>query len=463
MKIALIAPPWLPIPPSGYGGIEVVVSQLAEGLVKKGHEVLLFAAGDSNTKARLISTIDKHIGQDWPGYGAVIADAFSEYSYVRAFLEKVDLIHDHTLHYHLGLPIKAVHTLHGPPQYGAEKARSMSALGQPNYFVAISKAQRRLYGEEGINFVGTVYNGIDVNRIPFSNKKRDYLFFIGRASWEKGVDIAARLAIRTGKKLIMAIKMSERHEQEYFRTTVKPFISKGDIQILGDITPREKFHYYKHALATLFTSQWEEPFGLVLIESMACGTPAIAFPRGAAPEIIRHGVTGFLCESEEEMVEAIKQVDQLNPQDCRNHVAEKFSIEQMIKGYEAVYQEVLSGVKRAVLVKDVMTHKVITIGPEATRSELLKLLATHRISGVPVVDESGKLIGIVTDGDVLGKIGERVADIMSRQVVTVSENDTVQRVATILTRNRIKRAPVMRNNQLVGIISREDLVRALAF
>lgn len=457
----MIAGPWLPVPPPGYGGAEVVVSLLCEGLVKRGHEVTLFAAGDSKTSARLVPLINRHIGQDWPGYGRVISDALSEFAYVRSFLEKVDLIHDHTLHHHSGLPVRTVHTLHGPPQFAAEIAQKMSALAQPNFFVAISESQRRLYGEERVNFAGTVHNGIDISQLPFSAKKQDYLFFIGRASWEKGLDLAIRVSIRTGRRLIMAVKMTERHEHEYFRTKIEPLLEKANVTLLGDISPQEKFDYYKNAMATLFTSQWEEPFGLVMIESMACGTPVLALRRGAAPEVIADGVTGFICDGEDDMAEAIGKVQTLDPKACRDHVAREFSGEKMTEGYERIYERIVTGVKKAVLVKDIMTKKVIVSTPSASRDDVVLLLAKNKIGGLPIV-EDGQLVGMVTEEDILAKTAKSVADLMSRNVITVTEDEPVQHVATVLLRNQITRAPVVRDGQLIGIVSRQDLIRALA-
>ncbi|HZD59011.1 MAG TPA: CBS domain-containing protein [Anaerolineae bacterium] len=461
MKIAMVAGPWLPVPPTGYGGAELVVSQLADGLVERGHEVLLFAAGDSRTKAQLIPIAPKHIGQDWPGYGRPLQSAFSEYSFVRSFLEKVDIIHDHTMHHNTWLPVKTIYTLHGPAEWGAELARRMSTFGQPNYFVPISNTQRRLYGEEGINFIQTVYNGIDVEDVPFSDKKEGYLFFIGRASWEKGLDLAVRIAIKTKRKLKMAIKMTEAHEKEYFRKTVKPLLPQGDIEIMGDVTMEQKFDLYKNAYATLFTSQWEEPFGLVMIESMATGTPVIALKRGAAVEVIKDGVNGFLGDSLDDLVDAVGRIPEINASACRQYVEENFSVDRMVEGYEEAYKTVLYGAVKAVIARDVMTTEVITVTPQTSRDELIRVLARHDISGVPVISD-GKLVGIVTEDDILAKAGDTVNELMSKNVITVNEKDPVHRVASILIRNRVKRVPVMSDSQLIGIISRHDLVHALA-
>ncbi len=461
MKIALVAGPWLPVPPPGYGGAEIIVKGLADGLVQRGHEVILFASGDSETAAKLVPYTPKHIGQDWPGYGHYLGDGFSEFAYVRSFLEKVDLVHDHTLHHHIGLPIKAIHTLHGPAQWGAETARKMSALNQPNYFVAISETQRRLYGEEGINFVGTVHNCIEVTPIPFSKEKGAYAVFVGRASWEKGPDVAVRVAKKAGIPLVMAVKMTERHEQEYFRARVEPLLRTAEVKLLGDVSAEEKFKLYMGAGVTLFTSQWEEPFGLVMIESMAAGTPVLAFKRGAAPEILEDGVTGYLCEDEDDMASKVHLALRLDRETCRERVAEKFSVGKMVEKYERIYEMVYAGVRRGITVGDVMTRRVISVSPETTREELAEIFTRHDISGVPVLKE-GRLVGLVSETDILAKVGERVGDFMTKRVVTLSESDTVEYAATVLLRNNIKRAPVVRDGKVIGIVTRHDLVRALA-
>jgi glycosyltransferase involved in cell wall biosynthesis len=342
MRIGMIAPPWLPIPPTGYGGIELVAYDLTEGLVERGHDVVLFAPGDSKTSARLVPIIEKHIGQDWPSNRTALNEAFSSYSYARAFLEGLDIVHDHTLHHQTGFPIPAVHTLHGPRVWGHAAAVRMSAEGL-NRFVAISRRQRELYGEEGINWAGVVHNAMNAGSMPFSAKKDGYVLFVGRANWEKGLDLAVRVAVKARQRLVMAVKMTEGHEREYFARDVQPWVEQGDVTLLGEITPEEKFALYRDASCTIFSSQWEEPFGLVMTESMACGTPVVALKRGAAPEVIVHGVTGFVCEDEEEMVESVVRAKELDPVACREHVERHFSVAKMAADYEVVYRRILAG------------------------------------------------------------------------------------------------------------------------
>jgi glycosyltransferase involved in cell wall biosynthesis len=347
MKIAQIAPPWLPIPPVGYGGIELVMYDLTEGLVRIGHDVTLFGTGDSKTSARLVPLVDEHIGQDWPpALPRPLQIALSRYAYARAFLEGFEIIHDHTDFLELELPVpKAVYTLHGPAVTEAvDRAKRVMESGRGG-LVAISHRQRELFEAQGVTFAGTVHNGLDAASMPFgaAEEKQPYLLFIGRANWEKGLDLAVRVAGRARMKLIMAVKMTEKHEQEYFHEHVDPWLAKGaDVTLLGEITPAQKFELYVHAQGTLFSSQWEEPFGLVMTESMACGTPVIALRRGAAPEVIIDGRTGFLCDDEDSMVDAVSKLRSIDPQACRRHVIDHFSVENMARQYVHVYERVLA-------------------------------------------------------------------------------------------------------------------------
>lgn len=338
MRIAMVAGPWIALPPGGYGGIELVVASLTEELVRRGRDVLLFAPGDSRTSARLYPIVPHHSGQDWPvAIGMLLFGATSNYAYARAIIEGAALVHDHTL-METDLPIARLHTLHGPatPEV-VERCRRMSASGR-DHFVAISARQRALYGE-GLNWAGTVHNGIDVDAAPFGAAKGDYLLFVGRANWEKGLDLAVRVAMRAGKRLVMAVKMTEAHERAYYAEQVEPWLRRGGrIELHGEIGPAEKFALYRDAAATLFTSQWEEPFGLIMPESLACGTPVLALRRGAAPEVIVDGVTGFLADDEDGLVAAVSRLGEIDPRACRDHAAAHFSIPAITDGYLALYE-----------------------------------------------------------------------------------------------------------------------------
>ncbi len=338
MKVAQIAPIWYAIPPKGYGGIEYVVHCITEGLVEKGHDVTLFAAGDSVTKAKLVSVYDvapsERIGQTYPDLLHVMN------AYQRA--DEFDLIHDHSgligpvIGSFLKTPV--LHTLHGPATreakdfYGRMKDRI--------FFNAISDYQRKNFGN--LNFVGTIYNGVDTNVYTYREDKEDYIFFIGRMNPEKGSHVAVEVAKRTGKKMIMVSKMTEPHEKAYFKEKVEPILKGAkNIELIGEIDTKTKIEMYQKASCVLFPIQWPEPFGLVMTEAMACGTPVLAMRNGSVPEVIAHGKTGFICDSVDDMVEAVAKADQLNPMDCRKHVEANFSVDIQVENYVKAYEQIL--------------------------------------------------------------------------------------------------------------------------
>jgi glycosyltransferase involved in cell wall biosynthesis len=261
--------------------------------------------------------------------------------------EKVDIIHDHTLS-RTTIDIPIVNTLHGPANPVTVKRCVELSENSKNNFVSISNRQKELHLllNRNINFVATVYNSVNVNRIDWSGNKEEYFLFVGRANWEKGLDLAVRVASKANVGLVMAIKMNEDFEKQFFKKEIEPWIKSYPKNLLfkfyGEISRDIKFNLYKRAKCTLFTSQWEEPFGLVMIESMAAGTPVIALRRGAAPEVIADGKTGFVVDTEEEMIEATKLVDKIKPEDCRKHVEKNFSREKMARDYLEVYEKVLA-------------------------------------------------------------------------------------------------------------------------
>jgi len=353
MKIAIIAPPWIPVPPPRYGGIELVVYNLAEGLAALGHEVLLFAPKDSSVSCRLFPYLEQrqfYFGLNSPLQEKVlVGELASKYAYAMAAYEKADMVHNHTLSQSPGnIDIPIVHTLHGPANEGTIK-KCVEFSKYPNHhFVAISNRQRENYItlNSNINFIDTVHNSIDVKSIGWNANKEDFFLFVGRVNWEKGLEMAMRVASRSNINLVMAVKMSEDFEKEFFRKEIKPLIDqypKGLLLKLHEDLPREMIlDLYRRAKCTLFTSQWEEPFGLVMIESMACGTPVIGLRRGAVPEVIVDGKTGFVVDAEDEMVQATKNIDKIKPQNCRKHVEENYSREKMAENYIAVYKKILS-------------------------------------------------------------------------------------------------------------------------
>ena len=339
MKVAQIAPPWFAVPPMRYGGIEWVVALLADGLADRGHDTTLYASGGSITRAKLVSVFEDPPGG--PHIGEVFYDVMhASVAYGEA--DRFDLIHDHSgiigpsIGAQVATPV--VHTLHGP--FTDEAKQIYSHLSGRVWFVAISEAQRAFCPD--LSYAGTVHNGIDLSRYPFRAEKEDFLLFLGRINREKGPELAVEVAHRTGRKLVMAVKMAEQFEQEYWKENVEPILD-GSEEIIGEITVDEKADLLARAGAVLFPIQWPEPFGLVMTEAMASGTPVIAFAKGAAPEVIVHGTTGFLVETLDEMCEAVERAGEINPETARAHVEAHFSADAMVEGYLKAYDRVLAG------------------------------------------------------------------------------------------------------------------------
>jgi glycosyltransferase involved in cell wall biosynthesis len=340
MKIAMIAPPWFPLPPRGYGGIELVVSQLTEGLVARGHEVTLFASGDSHTRADLSYVFDQAPSMRMGVGHLEIMHSMSAYTRASEF----DLIHDHDgfasramgalVHHILGVPVLA--TLHGPADPSTQE--SLAALRDDLSFIAISEYQRHGFPE--LRFAGTIPNAIDVDQYPFTTEKDDYFLFVGRMSADKGAHTAIRVAQQLGVELILAGKVNEGPEREYFAREVEPHLA-ATIHFRGEVEHHAKLELYSRARCTLFPIQWPEPFGLVMIESMAAGTPVIAFRRGAVPEVIEHGRTGFIVDTLDEMVEAAHHIDEIDPHECRRVAEERFALGPFVTAHEVAYQKLL--------------------------------------------------------------------------------------------------------------------------
>ena len=341
MRIAQIAPLWERVPPPAYGGIELVVGLLCNELVKRGHEVTLFASGDSITLAKL----------EWVHPRALRLDnTIKEYNiYEMLHLSRVyekasefDIIHSHigcaALPFANLVKTPTVHTLHGIFTPDNEK---LFTHGRQQPFVSISDAQRE--ARLNLNCVATVYNGIDVGTYNFYEKPQDppYLAFLGRVSPEKGTHLAIEIAKRSGWQLKIAGKVDV-VDRLYFEQEIKPHIDGEQIQFLGEANHAQKSKLMGNAAVTLFPITWREPFGLVMVESMVTGTPVIAMNLGSTTEVIAHGKTGFLCNSVEECVAAIEAATQLDRATCRQHVIDKFSAQKMTSGYEAVYQNILA-------------------------------------------------------------------------------------------------------------------------
>ena len=341
MKIAQVAPLWERVPPFRYGGIELVVSLLTEELIRRGHEVTLFASGDSITDAKLVSVRDKALRfdpdlKDPPVYELLMMGEIFENA------DQFDIIHSHvgfaTLPYGALIKTPIVHTTHGIFTPDNEKIFSKY---KDQAYLSISDAQR----EErlGLNYVSTVYNGIETSVYPFEAKPQDppYMAFVGRMSPEKGPEGAVKIARATGMPLKMAGKV-DAVDVEYFEAKVKPMIDGEQIQYLGEVSHEQKSELLRNSALTLFPITWREPFGLVMVEAMASGSPVIGSKMGSVPEVVAHGKTGFVCETIEEMIEAVPEALKLDRQTCRDYVEENFSVKSMVDSYLAAYEKVLN-------------------------------------------------------------------------------------------------------------------------
>jgi glycosyltransferase involved in cell wall biosynthesis len=342
MRIAMLAPPWIPIPPSGYGGIEWVVHLLTEELVARGHDVTLFATGDSKTSADLKYVYD--VGQaslmhqalpyamhDGMAFDHIIEEAKAGRPY--------DVIHDHTAWLALAfaklLPTPIVHTLHGA---AVEQERDFFRRVKDNAtFVAISSYQTTSFTEIVISSV--VPNAVDVANYPYQPRKEDFVLSLGRVARDKAQGLAIEAAKKAGIPIVLAGKVDPGDDAAYFEEAVLPHVDGKSVIFEGEVDDQRKHELFANAKAFMFPIQWEEPFGLVMIEAMACGTPVIACPRGAVPEVLTDGVTGFLVDTVDDMVEALTRLDKISPEACRSDVERRFSPQVMADNYIRVYEQ----------------------------------------------------------------------------------------------------------------------------
>lgn len=339
MRILQIAPLWERVPPPAYGGTEAVVSTLADGLVRAGHDVALWASGDSQTLAELHSIYPRSLRT------AVEVENGAPYDWVHVagaieYARNFDIIHNHA-----GELVMASSRLTDVPMLSTMHClttRDTQFVWEcyEGYYNTISHAQRAAVPPTSGRYAGTVYNAIDVASFPFSAEKDGYLLSLNRISPEKGTHLAIEAARRSGQKLIVAGKV-DRADRDYYRDVVEPLIDGRDVVYLGEADQQMKRELYVRAKALLMPICWEEPFGLVAVEAMACGTPVLAFARGAMPELIKHRETGFLLHSLDEMVSALDELDSIDPLACRQHVEANFDTARMVQDYLDVYQTIL--------------------------------------------------------------------------------------------------------------------------
>ena len=342
MKIAQIAPLAESVPPSLYGGTERVVSYLTEELVRLGHEVTLFASGDSSTSARLVACAPRALRLD-PRVRDPLPHQLLQLERVRARAAEFDVLHFHVEHLHLplfrALAPKTVTTMHGrldlpdlPPLY-----REFDDLP----LVSISDAQRRPL--PGARWAATVYHGLPDGVCPFNPAPRGrYLAFLGRISPEKGLERAIAIARRSGMQLRIAAKIDRGADERYWRERVAPLIDDPQIAFIGEVDEAQKPLFLGNAAALLFPIDWPEPFGLAMIEAMSCGTPVIAWPNGSVPEVVDDGITGLIVNSVEEAADAVHQATRLDRAAVRKRFEERFSAARMARDYLAVYRTLRS-------------------------------------------------------------------------------------------------------------------------
>ena len=346
MRIAQVAPPFESVPPALYGGAERVISLLTEELVQRGHDVTLFASGDSTTAARLIPTVDTAL---WRQPGASDADVFWATTlgevYRRAARGEFDVVHSH-LDLHAfpcaGLvSTPTVTTLHG--RLDLPDLPRLYARFPDVPVVSISASQRAPLPDA--HWIGTVHNGVDTTRLAFHPDGGDYLAFLGRISPEKGLDRAIAIARRAGLPIKVAARMplgngdnpTVRADWEYYRSVVEPLFAEPGVEYVGELGDRDKAAFLGNARALLFPIDWPEPFGLVMAEALACGTPVLARRRGSVPEVVADGITGFIGESDDDLVRLASRLNDVCRDACRTEAVCRFSVEAMTDGYEEVY------------------------------------------------------------------------------------------------------------------------------
>jgi glycosyltransferase involved in cell wall biosynthesis len=340
MRIAQVAPLYESVPPRLYGGTERVVSWLTEELVRRGHEVTLFASGDSTTRARLVATCPRGLRLDVAARDPLMAHV-AELGAVADRLHEFDVVHAHIdypaflLGRLAGVPF--VHTLHGRLDLSGQ--RETFAAFPHAALVSISDHQRSPLAGLGLNWRATVHHGLPLDAIPVAtgSGRGGYLAFLGRISHEKGPVDAIAVAHEVGIPLRIAAKVDP-SDREYYEQEVRPLIDGTFVQFVGEVDDEEKWKFLGEARCLLFPIDWPEPFGITLIEAMASGTPVVARPRGAVPEIVVDGETGWLGETVRELADAVRRVDRIDRTRCRAAVAERFSVAAMTDGYERVYR-----------------------------------------------------------------------------------------------------------------------------
>lgn len=341
-RIAIIAPPWVPVPPPAYGGTEAVLDNLARGLRDAGHDVLLFATGDSGCDVPTRWVLERAAGTVATGSATELHHVIQAYE---AILEwGADIVHDHTLVgpvYALRFDVPVVTTNHGP--FDGELGALYRAIGDRVPVVAIS--QHHASSAPGIPVAAAIHHGVDVDTFPLGGGGGGYALFLGRMSPDKGVHTAARIARDAGVALRIAAKMREPAEHAYFSEEVAPLLGDG-VEYVGEVGGADKLDLLADSACLLNPIAWPEPFGMVMIEALACGTPVVATPWGSVPELIRDGITGFIRADARDLVDALRRVGSIDRGQCRKEAAERFSTERMVADHLALYERVIERHRR---------------------------------------------------------------------------------------------------------------------
>ncbi|MPZ23753.1 MAG: glycosyltransferase [Dehalococcoidia bacterium] len=344
MHILQLAPLWENIPPPAYGGTEAVVHTLVEGLVARGHDVTLVATGESTTSARLLSTYPRPLRSE----GQLTDKLPYELAHLSAALDEASRGYD-VVHNHMGSIAVPFSSLSSAPMLSTKHCLldgdwEHAWQNYQGYYCTVSKrAFEVLPSTVGGTYAGHVYNAIDVESFPFSADKEDYVLFLSRIAPEKAPHLAIEAAQRAGCRIVVAGKVDPNPtDEQYFRDVLAPLLRLPGVEWLGEADASLKRSLYARARALLLPIVWEEPFGLVMAEAMACGTPVIAFRRGAAPEVIADGLSGYLVDDVEGMVDALGKLDALSATACRRHALENFDAHVMVDNYIAVYERILA-------------------------------------------------------------------------------------------------------------------------
>jgi glycosyltransferase involved in cell wall biosynthesis len=335
----MVAPPWYPVPPEDYGGIELVCALLARGLQERGHDVVMFATGDSEPAVEVAAAVPEHDP-------ARLRLPEVEAHHLSFLLDRLpadfDVVQDNSTVYgplllqFAGVPI--VHTVHG----GLEDADALEvyrAVHERVRLIAISDSYREQAPD--LAWAGTIPNPVDVEQYPLVRDKQDYVVFLARMSKVKGAEVAIRAALAAGVDIRLAGPVHE-PDKEYYEAEVEPLLDEPGVSMTGPVGGREKAELLANARALLSPVDWDEPFGLAPVEAMACGTPVIAYPRGALRETVVDGETGFLVEGEDALTAAIGEVGKLDPARCREHVERNYSVPAVSSRYEEVFREALA-------------------------------------------------------------------------------------------------------------------------